>query len=255
MKAAAPASAAPPLELHAATVQAAGPAHHRHVRDVTWRVEAGEFWLVTGPPGAGKSALLATLAGLYEPAAGALKLFGTDLSSAPAAAAREARTRVGLVFTGGRLLRHLTLAENIALPAAYRDAPEVTERAGEWLDPAGLVRWAGFRPTEVGPGPRLRAALVRALTLRPELLLLDEPLAALDPVEAAWWQDYLAGHTTLPLPATIILATHDAGPWRERAPRLASLHDKQWRVLPAGATDADLPAALRPWRRRGVGEK
>ena len=156
---------------------------------VNWTVRQGEFWLLGGLQGSGKSDFLAMAAGLSCPLAGKLRYFGRDVSGGGDAFLAE-RLRVGLVFEGGQLFHHLTVEENIALPLRYH--PE-RQRGGlgatvkTILAATGLAPWAARLPGTLGRGWQKRAGLARALALQPDLLLLDNPLAGLDAPHRQWW--------------------------------------------------------------------
>lgn len=210
------------------------------VENIHWRVARGDYWVVAGLSGAGKSSLLATAAGLQKPWAGKHRLFGRDASALSEVELVLDRRRVGLVFdNGGRLFHRHTVAENLSLPICYhRDcAPEaVADTVARFLDGLGLTAWANQ------PGGRLhrawaqRTALARALVLEPELLLLDNPTAGLEPRQVRWWMDFLdqlaAGHELLGgRPVTLVVATDDLGAWAGRGRQFAHLHDGRWRIL------------------------
>ncbi len=148
---------------------------------------AAAFWaapgitVLSGPSGAGKSLTLAAVAGLLRPVAGRIELDGTVLA-APAAGVHvpTQQRRVGVVFQDGLLLPHRSVLDNVALAVRTGSRAERREQARAWLarvDAAGL---ADARPTRLSGGERQRVALARALAGAPRLLLLDEPLSALD---------------------------------------------------------------------------
>ena len=147
------------------------------VRDVTLDLAPGEFLSLLGPSGCGKSTLLRAIAGYVVPSVGQIHLNGIDVT----AAAPQVR-RIGMVFQNYALFPHMTVGDNIAfgLRRQGKTQAEVTERVAAML---ALVRLDGFaarRPAELSGGQQQRVALARALAFRPQLLLLDEPLAALD---------------------------------------------------------------------------
>jgi ABC-type transporter Mla maintaining outer membrane lipid asymmetry ATPase subunit MlaF len=198
---------------------------------VNWRVRRGDYWAVAGLLRSGKSDLMAVAAGLLRPARGFCRWFGREHSGFE---------RVGLVFDGGQLLHHLTLAENIALPLNYHEtvtASDVGHRVKTWLAFTDLEPWARKYPAEVSHNLRQRIGLARALALEPELLLLDSPLTGLDPRDAGWWLDKLAAlHCGDALagagPLTIVATGDDLGPWHQRANQFALLQAAQF--LPLG---------------------
>lgn len=212
------------------------------LRNVGWRVETGSFHIVAGPPASGKSALLAAAAGLLRLEKGAVRLFGESLHDMTESALIATRHKVGIVFAdGGRVFHQMTVQENVSLPLRYhRDCgeAEVASAVAVLLESAGLREFAHVTPGRLGRGQRQRAALARALALGPELLILDNPLAALDPREARWWLDMVhglwRGH---PMgggnPMTIIVAADDPRPWLEHG-RLCVVAD-QGRLTEAGA--------------------
>src|SRR5439155_174889 len=107
----------PVIELLNVSVAAGGRPDSAALEGIHWRVSAGDYWVVGGLPGSGKSDLLATLAGLYRPLSGTLKLFGSDVGALSEDDFMAARLRIGLVFEGGgRLFNQLAVAENVALP-------------------------------------------------------------------------------------------------------------------------------------------
>jgi ABC-type Fe3+/spermidine/putrescine transport system ATPase subunit len=147
------------------------------VRDVSLDVSAGEFVSLLGPSGCGKSTLLRTIAGYTIPHTGEIRLNGAIVTAAPP----QVR-RIGMVFQNYALFPHMLVADNIAFGLRRQGKPraEVAARVAEML---ALVRLDGFgarRPAELSGGQQQRVALARALAFRPQLLLLDEPLAALD---------------------------------------------------------------------------
>lgn len=148
------------------------------LRGVDLELAAGERAVLVGPSGAGKTTLLRAIAGLEEPDQGEVRLAGIAQTSVPAD-----RRRIGMVFQEPRLLPHLSVCDNVALPlrAAGIGRRERRQTACERLDEVGMVAFSERRIPGLSGGEQQRIALARALCGNPRALLLDEPLAALDP--------------------------------------------------------------------------
>ncbi|MFL6194496.1 MAG: ABC transporter ATP-binding protein [Thermoanaerobaculia bacterium] len=144
------------------------------VDDVSLAIGRGEFFALLGPSGCGKTTLLRMIAGFEEPDAGAVRIQGVDVTGQP-----PHRRPVNLVFQQYALFPHLTVEENVAFGLRYKGLPR--SRAREALPQVRHTGNEARRPDQVSGGQRQRVALARALALSPEVLLLDEPLAALDP--------------------------------------------------------------------------
>lgn len=148
--------------------------------DIKAEIQRGEFVALLGPSGCGKSTLLRLIAGLITPTLGSLTVAGQD-----PIAARRSSQRVAFVFQEPNLLPWRTVSANIALPLELRGTPKVeqTRAANEILSLVGLTKDdAHKRPRNLSGGMRMRVSLARALVTHPDLLLLDEPFAALDDV-------------------------------------------------------------------------
>ncbi|MGZ5079274.1 MAG: ABC transporter ATP-binding protein [Usitatibacter sp.] len=147
------------------------------VDDVSFDVEAGEFFTLVGTSGCGKTTLLRIIAGFDAPDSGDILFDGKSL----AGVAPEARP-TNMVFQSYALFPHLTVARNVAFPLRMAGKPEagIRERVSEVLEHVGLAEKADQFPHELSGGQRQRVALARAIADLPRMLLLDEPLAALD---------------------------------------------------------------------------
>ena len=144
---------------------------------ITLSVARGEFVAIAGRSGTGKTTLLRTIAGLIAPSAGSLRVLG-----GPSIEARRAK-RIGYVAQDPRLHPWLTVGDNIELPLRVnRRGADDGAAAKEWLDRVGLATSARRYPHELSGGMRQRVALARALVTAPEVLLMDEPLAAVDEI-------------------------------------------------------------------------
>ena len=209
------------------------------LEDVNWTVAPGDYWVVGGLHASGKSDLLAVAAGIMPPLAGIHRVLGRELAVGFEAEVLAARLPIGLVFDGGRLLNHLTIAENVSLPIRYHQnltPGECQERVQEWLKLIELERHADDRPAQLGRNWRQRVGLARALILQPQILLLDNPLTGLDPRDVSWWlrllQELSTGHRMLGgHPVTLAATADDLRPWREQATRFALLKERQFIVL------------------------
>ena len=151
--------------------------------DLRLEAAAGEVLVLLGPNGAGKSTALQALAGLLPLSAGSLRL-GDRVLDDPAAGllVPPQQRRVGVVFQDYLLFPHLSARDNVAFGLRCAGTPRrsAREAAGTWLERMELAELADVRPAELSGGQAQRVALARALAPRPDLLLLDEPLAALD---------------------------------------------------------------------------
>lgn len=150
---------------------------YKALNDVSLDVQQGEFVALLGPSGCGKTTLLATLAGFLEPDTGSIFIDGADVTGLPA----HKRT-LNTVFQSYALFPHMTVLDNVAygpLRAGIKKA-EAHRRALEALEMVGLQDLSGRYPAQMSGGQRQRIALARAIVNRPRLLLLDEPLSALD---------------------------------------------------------------------------
>jgi osmoprotectant transport system ATP-binding protein len=177
---------------------------------VNLTVESGKTTVLIGPSGCGKSTLLRLMLGLLAPTSGGLEFEGAPITPANAPALRQ---RMGYVVQGGGLFPHLTARENVALLARHlgwsRECTEARTRELALLARIEDDIWDRY-PREISGGQGQRVALVRALMLDPEVLLLDEPLGALDPLVRADLQEGLA-QVFSTLKKTVVLVTHDLG--------------------------------------------
>ncbi|KKD07504.1 ABC transporter ATP-binding protein [Streptomyces sp. WM6386] len=191
----------PPDGLHAHLIVT----HPTFHLDITLTAAPGEVVALLGPNGAGKTTALRALAGLTPLTAGHLRLDGTDLDRTPP----ESRP-VGVVFQDYLLFPHLTALDNVAFGPRCQGATKAESRqqASEWLTRMGLADHATAKPRRLSGGQAQRVALARALATHPRLLLLDEPLAALDARSRLEVRSQLRRHLA-DFEAVAVLVTHD----------------------------------------------
>lgn len=231
-----PAAAPPVIAMRGVTVGSLDRPGAVVAVDVNWLVARGDYWVVAGLHGAGKSDFLMLTAGLMAPLAGVYEFLGAAMPVFEEDRLPH-RLKLGLVFEDARLFSALTVAENIALPLRYHlPGPAVEPRVQTLLDALELSPFAHSRPGQLGRNWRRRAALARALALGPEALCVDNPLAGLDQRQSQWWLDLLdalaAGH---PLangrPLTLVVSADGLRVWRGRARRFALLEERRFHVL------------------------
>ncbi|RBO94275.1 ABC transporter ATP-binding protein [Nocardia puris] len=174
------------------------------------RAEPGEVVALLGPNGAGKTTALRALAGLLALTDGHLRLGENTWDEAPSVFVPAEKRAAGVVFQDYLLFGHLTALENVAFGLRARGCgrAEARERAAAWLDRVGLAEFAQRKPRALSGGQAQRVALARALVTDPQLLLLDEPLAALDASTRLQVRADLAQHLR-DYPGHTVLVTHD----------------------------------------------
>jgi cell division transport system ATP-binding protein len=179
------------------------------LRDVSLTIPEGGFCWLLGPSGAGKSSLLRLLHLAERPSRGRLSVLGTEVSRAKRSELPVLRRRIGMVFQDFRLLAHLSVYDNVALPLRLSGRAEsvLREDVLEILRWVGLSRQLAARPEELSGGEQQRVAIARAVVARPNLLLADEPTGNLDDVQAERLMALLKEMNRLG--ATVVVASHN----------------------------------------------
>ncbi len=190
------------------------------LHDVTLSIQKGEFVTLLGPSGSGKTTLLKVLAGFEPVSEGVILLEGRDITKVP-----PEKRNFGLVFQGYALFPHMTVHDNIAYPLRVRrkSRAEIDDSVTALLKLVQLDKLAGRKPQELSGGQQQRVALARALVFKPDLLLLDEPMSALDKKLRHDLQEELrAIHRTLG--TTFINVTHDQDEAMHMSDRIAVMN-------------------------------
>ncbi|MGJ0396332.1 MAG: cell division ATP-binding protein FtsE [Methylocystis sp.] len=179
------------------------------LRDISFQIAPRSFQFLTGPSGAGKTTLMRLIIMALPPTRGLINIFGKDTATLSNEEVAETRRGIGVVFQDFRLLDHLSVYDNVALPLRVLGREESTYRA----EVTELLRWVGLGerahalPTILSGGEKQRAAIARALISQPKLLLADEPTGNVDPTLA---RRILRLFVELHKAGTaVIIATHD----------------------------------------------
>ncbi|MEC5396421.1 ABC transporter ATP-binding protein [Uliginosibacterium sp. H1] len=229
-------------------------------RDVNLTVRQGELLALVGGSGAGKTTLLRHIIGLTRPARGSVSLFGEPLRAGNRAARQARRQRFGVLFQHGALFSALTVYDNVAFPLREFGGLHEDEIRSLVMSRLAQVelepRHARLMPAQLSGGMVKRVALARALALEPELLLLDEPTAGLDPDRSASFVKLIRSlHAQLGL--TMVFVTHDLETLSALASRVAVMAEH--RILVAGTLEEvyrfDHPFVKNFFRVRAAGER
>ena len=199
-------------------------------RDIDLQVRAGEMLGLVGGSGSGKTTLLREIVGLLAPSAGEVRLFGQSVLAADPAVRRAVRQRFGMLFQQGALFSALSVYDNIAFPLRelrLLDEDLIHDIVQVKLAMAELSAAHGrLMPAELSGGMVKRVALARALALEPELLVLDEPTAGLDPDRSAGFVKLIRS-LQKELGFTVVMVTHDMDTLLGLATRVAALADQR----------------------------
>jgi putative spermidine/putrescine transport system ATP-binding protein len=178
---------------------------HTVIHSLDLTIERGEFLSLLGPSGSGKTTILMMLAGFERPTRGVITLGGTRIDQLP-----PHRREMGVVFQNYALFPHMTVAENVAFPLEMKKIPraEIAKKVERALDMVQLAELKNRRPSQLSGGQQQRVALTRALVFEPKVILMDEPLGALDKQLREHMQlEIRELHKRLGL--TIVFVTHD----------------------------------------------
>ena len=203
-------------------------------------VRPGEFLTLLGPSGSGKTTTLRMVAGFMAPTSGSIEIDGSDMTRVP-----PHRRDVGMVFQNYALFPHMTAAENVAFPLRMRRRPgaEIKKRVGEALDLVKLGSFGDRYPRQLSGGQQQRIALARAVVFEPRLLLMDEPLGALDRKLRESLQLEII-RVSRELGATVLYVTHDQEEALVMSDRIAIFSMGRIEQLGSGADLYDRPASL-----------
>ncbi len=237
---------APVIEIRGLTTRFGDTVIHR---DIDLDVEAGQVLGLVGGSGSGKTTLLREIVGLLVPNKGTIRLFGQSMSDNDQRVRRNIRRRFGMLFQQGALFSALSVYDNIAFPLRelrILDEEMIHELIVMKLDLVELeARQARLMPAELSGGMVKRVALARALALEPELLVLDEPTAGLDP-DLADNLVKLIAMLQRELRFTVVMVTHDLETLAGLATRVAVLAEQQ---IVACGTPAEVLAVDHPFIR------
>jgi cell division transport system ATP-binding protein len=199
------------------------------------QLDPGGLYFLTGGSGAGKTTLLKIIYLAEPPSRGTLMLFDTDVSTADRAAHAALRHRIGIVFQDIRLIEHLTVRDNVALPLRIARAPEreIRENVSELLSWMGLGGKLDCRPATLSGGEQQRVAIARAIVRRPDLLIADEPTGNVDDDIAMLLVRVFERINKLG--TTVLIATHDIAFARQFAHRRYHLAKGALSVVSDGA--------------------
>lgn len=191
-------------------------------------VARGETLAVLGRSGTGKSVLLRLIIGLEKPDSGSVRIHGQDIAGMPLDEIGTIRKKMGFLFQQGALYDSLTIEQNVAFPLRHHKKTMSTsdqdERVSALLAEVGMTGQSGKMPSDISGGMRKRVGLARALVLEPDILLLDEPTAGLDPISAAEIDELVLKLQAEHHMASIVV-THDLHSAKAIADRLALLNE------------------------------
>lgn len=197
------------------------------VRDVSFDVNEGEVFVIMGLSGSGKSTIVRCLNRLIEPTKGQVLIDGVDLAGMNEKELRNIRRhKVSMVFQHFALFPHRSIVDNVAYGLEVQGVDKVPrrEKAREVINMVGLKGWENNYPHELSGGMQQRVGLARALTVDPEILLMDEPFSALDPLIRRQMQDEFLNLIT-EVHKTIVFITHDLGEALKMGERIVIMKD------------------------------
>ena len=200
------------------------------VKDISFDVNEGEVFVIMGLSGSGKSTLIRCINRLIEPTKGQILVDGVDLATMNETELRATRRhKVCMVFQQFALFPHRSVIDNVAygLEVQGIDKAERQERALGMLDMVGLNGWENYYPDELSGGMQQRVGLARALAIDPEILLMDEPFSALDPLIRRQMQDEFINLMSA-VNKTIVFITHDLNEALKLGERVAIMKDGEF---------------------------
>jgi putative spermidine/putrescine transport system ATP-binding protein len=210
------------------------------VDGIDLEVRRGEFLTLLGPSGSGKTTTLRMIAGFMSPSGGSIEIDGQDMTRVP-----PYRRDVGMVFQNYALFPHMTAAQNVAFPLRMRrqSRAEIDRKVGDALDLVKLRHLGDRYPRQLSGGQQQRIALARAVVFAPRLLLMDEPLGALDrKLREALQLEII--RVSRELEATVLYVTHDQEEALVMSDRIAIFSDGRIEQLGSGEDLYDRPASL-----------
>ena len=177
------------------------------VQELTLDIKAGEFLTLLGPSGSGKTTALNMVAGFLDPSAGEISIAGVPVTAIP-----TEKRNIGMVFQSYSLFPHMNVTQNVAFPLKMRraDSQLIDKRVAAALDLVGLGELTDRMPTQLSGGQRQRVAFARAIVFEPKVLLMDEPLGALD-LKLRERMQLEIKHYQQQIGCTVIYVTHDQG--------------------------------------------